>query len=1256
MKVFIYHWSFQDATSPTNDDDKELMIRAYGVNENQETVCLHIRNFYPWMCVEIYSRYFTDWTPYKNVLKNKIMDYYNHIEKPFHILFKKKLYLSAQNEYRQPVLKLRFSSITARKQCMYRLQNKKDSLGGKRIELLCHEHEASPFLQLLCQQDLQACGWIEFDGQFITERRRCTSLKHEYSVDLSKIKAVGERSDVPRLTCMSFDLEVYSSDHRRMPDPDCIKDVIFQISCVIQHQDGSITTHLLTLGHVTQNELRSDVMEYESEKDLLMGFRDFINKYNPHIIIGYNIFGFDIPYSAKRAQKLGVWKEWSVLGITKESSPLKEVSWSSSAYSYQEFHYLETEGRVWIDLLPIVKRDYKFSNYRLKTVSTFFLGETKDPLTALDIFKAYEDGVRDKNGRRSLTRCAKYCVQDSMLVLKLFQKLEVWIGLVEMAKICNVPVMSLFVQGQQIKTFSQVYRKCQQDGILVQSYRSLTPDIHDLLSQSKYTGAYVFPPNAGLYEWVVPYDFSSLYPTTIMAYNIDYSTLVTDESIPDEKCHVMEWEDHIGCEHDNEKTTARSKSPLCKHHKYRFLKEPEGVIPNLLKTLLQQRAVTRQRLKEVDDPTMSVVLEKRQLAYKLSANSMYGGMGVQKGYLPFMIGAMATTAMGRMSIQKAAEYVQRVYNGQLIYGDSVTGDTVVYIKQFKYHRDIIEVLKICDLFTRFKSDPYERFKPWDSSMTEKEQAVPLKDHSLQIMSRSGWASIVRIIRHKTSKCVFRIMTTSGMVQVTEDHSLLTCTNECVSPRMLYEEYLKKRRLPLLMNIDSVLLKNDSEVIRSKSASEENYWSRQGSLLVFDDSNDPVFTGFLYLLFKRDFPNLVFINRYKIDLDNENKIPQGKILCIEEIDPVLEDYVYDIETEDGSFHCGIGGLIVKNTDSIYCHFSDCKDSKTLWNFAKNMEKKFCSLFPSPMKLVFEEKLYRRFLILTKKRYMALTCKSDGKIDEKLTIRGVLLARRDNCKWVRDVYENITRSIMMHASFQSCLDALTNIFYKLFSFHPDSSSPNLFVVSKLVGKDYKVRPLPHDDQKKLERRLNELKIKHPHITIQDVDTRWNPLLQHEVNDTKNIPDWLREYIDRTKPAHVQLAQKMSRRGQPVNAGSRIEFLIIQHPLDKAKLHDKIEDPMYFSKHCDLLRLDRVYYATALCKPMDQLLQTAFHHDQACSRLLEYHLSYQKCVNEFKDRFVYQKIIYRDDDNKTEDVYDYMLKVRLESKKKTTGRQKK
>src|SRR5690606_39405742 len=214
--------------------------------------------------------------------------------------------------------------------------------------------------------------------------------------------------------------------------------------------------------------------------------------------------------------------------IIGKHSPEKTINWSSSAFKDQHFEFLDVEGILFVDLLPIVKKDYKLDNYKLNTVSEFLLkNSTKDPLTPQDIFKCYETFTP-----KSLGIVGKYCVQDSVLVSKLMDVMQVWTGLTEMAKTCNVPIFALYTQGQQIKVYSQVYKYCMSKNIVVEK--------DGYTGNDTYTGAYVVDPEPGIYDNVIPFDFASLYPTTIIAYNIDYSTLVKDgDNIPDSECNVI---------------------------------------------------------------------------------------------------------------------------------------------------------------------------------------------------------------------------------------------------------------------------------------------------------------------------------------------------------------------------------------------------------------------------------------------------------------------------------------------------------------------------------------------------------------------------------------------------------------------------------------------------------------------------------------------------------------------------------------------
>ena len=152
----------------------------------------------------------------------------------------------------------------------------------------------------------------------------------------------------------------------------------------------------------------------------------------------------------KRSKKVcNCFDKFSQMSTIKNyNCSIKEIKWSSSAYRNQEFEFLQTPGRIFIDLLPIVRRDYKFENYTLKLVSTFFLGETKDPLDHKDIFRGYRMGmVDDDRGKKMLGIVGKYCVQDSVLVGKLFEKIQTWVGLFEMVKPVMFPlyISSLWV-------------------------------------------------------------------------------------------------------------------------------------------------------------------------------------------------------------------------------------------------------------------------------------------------------------------------------------------------------------------------------------------------------------------------------------------------------------------------------------------------------------------------------------------------------------------------------------------------------------------------------------------------------------------------------------------------------------------------------------------------------------------------------------------------------------------------------------------
>lgn len=555
-KIFPYSWHIDE------QQEEITIIRIYGLNEKNQSVSVTINDFTPYIYLELPED--IEWNETRaNMLGKKIDDICGKFRPLKKCLsFKKKLYYANVSQKRDtytyqkfPFLMLSFSSPLDIKKVMYRLNKPIIVSGIGNVEVKIHEQDANAILQLVCVKDIPTAGWFYFKGTEIVGYDKETYCKHEYVVKWKNIARVKSEMKMPLPLIMGFDIEVNSTNPNAMPNAKKPGDKVFQISCVLSRPndtDDKFRRFLLTLGSPESKIVGDNVeiLTFDTECELLTGFTKFITKYNPQLIVGYNILNFDIPYMIERAKSELCMYEFDQMSCRRyHHAPEKLIKWSSSAYKNQEFQFLDAEGRLFVDLLPLVKRDYKFNNYKLKTISDFFLGETKDPLTPKGIFKCYREGMkRNKSGeytkraRKAMSVVGKYCVQDTVLCNKLVEVLQTWVGLCEMASTCNVPIFYLYTQGQQIKVYSQVYKYCMKHNIIVEK------DGYKASEDESYTGATVFPPEPGAYDKVVPFDFSSLYPTTIIAYNIDYSTLVRDDdSIPDSDCNVIEWEDHIGC-------------------------------------------------------------------------------------------------------------------------------------------------------------------------------------------------------------------------------------------------------------------------------------------------------------------------------------------------------------------------------------------------------------------------------------------------------------------------------------------------------------------------------------------------------------------------------------------------------------------------------------------------------------------------------------------------------------------------------------
>lgn len=394
------------------------------------------------------------------------------------------------------------------------------------------------------------------------------------------------------------------------------------------------------------------IFTFDDEQSMLKAWMIFVQVSDADILTGYNIVNFDIPYMLDRSQYLGCYNSFSYLGRIKNiKTTMRDSQFTSRAYGSRKSKDISILGRVQLDLLPIIRRDHKLRSYSLNSVSFHFLRQQKEEVAYNMISVLHNGPNADAESRR---RLAVYCLKDSMLPLRLMQKLMIAINLIEMARVTGVPINFLITRGQQIKVLSQLYRKARQHGLLIPSRERMQND------NSSFDGATVIEPMRGYYQTpVVTLDFASLYPSIMIAHNLCYTTLITDMNIL------------------NELTIDQYTKTDTNNY---FVKSSvqKGLLPEILDELLTARRQAKKEMKSEKNASRKAVLNGRQLALKISANSVYGFTGATVGSLPCLSISASVTAFGRQMIYETKSVIEshyRIengyeYNSTVIYGDT----------------------------------------------------------------------------------------------------------------------------------------------------------------------------------------------------------------------------------------------------------------------------------------------------------------------------------------------------------------------------------------------------------------------------------------------------------------------------------------------------------------------------------------------------------------------------------------------------------
>lgn len=433
---------------------------------------------------------------------------------------------------------------------------------------------------------------------------------------------------------MAFDIEVYSYDNK-FPNPNINENSVFQIGATIKNYNDSETKKFLLTFGANLSDYKNEefeILSFASEKDLILGFKDFINFHNPDFIYSYNGDRFDWLYIFVRASKLNILSTFSVFSRFKNVEVrLFAEKFSSSAYGDTTYDRPFIPGRLSLDLLIFVMRsNEKYSNYKLDTIAESKLGQHKDPVTPLMIFDAFRSKDPEKN-----FVVGKYAVQDTDLVQKLVNKLNMIPQIVEMSSITITPILHLFTKGQSIKAFAVIAKEASKRRLLI-------PD-DTPREEGKFKGATVISPEVGIFhDPVAILDFASLYPSIQMAYNICYSSIVIDDKQLNgsEITHEINWVEDDG--------SKRS---------YQFVQNTESLIPFIQKNLVESRKRVKREMKNFEKNSLNYrVLHSRELAIKVTMNSIYGFTSAYLLHMKEL--AACVTTIGREMINQTKQFME----------------------------------------------------------------------------------------------------------------------------------------------------------------------------------------------------------------------------------------------------------------------------------------------------------------------------------------------------------------------------------------------------------------------------------------------------------------------------------------------------------------------------------------------------------------------------------------------------------------------
>lgn len=517
-----------------------------------------------------------------------------------------------------------------------------------------YDKKKSGVENFILEKHLASFDWIEWNGR--------------PKIDFKDIRILDDDNTLADFCCMGFDIEVISAKYNEIESKASLYPVGL-ITAQIKHK-GSITKQAFCLKANPNEDLPMEqVVFFDTEREMLMAFRNFILQHNPDLIAGYYSNSYDTPYLLKRAKRLGLGEFAFFSRFPTQPVYFKESMVKTNQAGAREVTIIDCPGRVFMDLYPLVRKTYtRLDSYKLGDVSKELDLGSKE-----DMEYDGDDGIHAHfwGGVEKRAKLISYGIQDTELVMKMIVEMDLVRKLSAKCRILRVRARDALDRGNSYVLSMMLRAEMKGEYVLpdsnrlkllpslatIDGYRAIWQRAMDKKEggddeegkQKIYPGGFVKDPTVGYFKCcVLTLDFNSLYPNLIRTHNICRSTHLP---YPVEGCNT---------------------SPPG----FAFSKEKQGVLPKLMTRLINARNQVKEKMEKEEDSSKRAMMDAEQNELKTAANSFYGLMGAMNSDICCFSAAWSVTAWGSelikrvcSELEKKQDFVDR-FGLKVVYGDT----------------------------------------------------------------------------------------------------------------------------------------------------------------------------------------------------------------------------------------------------------------------------------------------------------------------------------------------------------------------------------------------------------------------------------------------------------------------------------------------------------------------------------------------------------------------------------------------------------